>query len=64
MLTARRAFEDEDVSLTLSKVLQREPDFDAFPPDVPARVRQTVRLCLRKPLRERIPDIGAVRLAL
>ena len=64
MLTARRPFEDEDVSLTLSKVLQREPDFDAFPAQVPARVRQTIRLCLRKPLRERIPDIGAVRLAL
>ena len=28
MLTGRRPFEDEDVSLTLSKVLQREPDFD------------------------------------
>jgi serine/threonine-protein kinase len=64
MLTGRRAFEDEDVSMTLSKVLQREPDFEAFPADVPARVRQTVRLCLRKPVKERVPDIGAVRLAL
>src|SRR5689334_7935252 len=58
MLTGRRAFEDEDVSMTLSKVLQREPDFAAFPDEVPARVQQTVRLCLRKPLRERIPDIA------
>jgi serine/threonine-protein kinase len=64
MLTGRRAFEDEDVSMTLSKVLQREPDFDVFPAEVPARVRQTTRLCLRKPVRERVPDIGAVRLAL
>jgi serine/threonine protein kinase/Tol biopolymer transport system component len=64
MLTARRAFEDEDVSLTLSKVLQREPDFDGLPAEVPAHVRRTIRLCLRKPLRERIPDIGSVRLAL
>jgi serine/threonine-protein kinase len=64
MLTGRRAFEAENVSLTLSKVLQSDPAFDALPADVPARVRQTVRLCLRKPLRERIPDLGAVRLLL
>ena len=64
MLVGRRAFEDEDVSMTLSKVLQREPDFDALPAVVPAHVRQTLRLCLRKPLKERLPDIGAVRLAL
>src|SRR5262245_7589608 len=48
MLTGTRAFEDEDVSMTLSKVLQREPDFEAFPPNVPQRVRQTIRMCLRK----------------
>ena len=64
MLTGRRAFEAEDVTLTLSKTLQRDPDFDALPAGVPARVRQAVRLCLAKPLRERIPDIGAVRLLL
>ena len=63
MLTGRRAFEDEDVSMTLSKVLQREPDFEAFP-HVPPRVCQTVRLCLRKSLRERVGDIHDVRLAL
>ena len=48
MLTGKRAFEDEDVSMTLSKVLQREPDFDALPPTCPPRVRQTLRVCLRK----------------
>ena len=64
MLTGKRAFEDEDVSMTLSKVLQREPDFDVLPVAIPTHVRQTLRLCLRKPLKERVPDIGAVRLAL
>ena len=49
MLTGRRAFEGEDVSMTLSTVLQREPDFDAFlPPTCLRRVRHTVRLCLQK----------------
>jgi len=64
MLSGRRAFEDEDVSMTLSKILQREVDFDLLPAMVPPRVRQTIRLCLRKAPRERLPHMGAVRLAL
>ena len=64
MLTGRRAFEGEDVSLTLSQILQREPALDALPGDVPARVRQTLLLCLKKPLKERLTDIGAARLML
>src|SRR5688572_6889490 len=64
MLAGRRAFEDEDVSMTLSKVLQREPDFDLLPPSVPARVRQALRVCLRKDPKQRAGDIRDVRLAL
>ncbi|HEX7779085.1 MAG TPA: serine/threonine-protein kinase [Vicinamibacterales bacterium] len=64
MLTARRAFADDDVSLTLSKVLQREPDFDALPSSVPARVTQAIRVCLRKDLKQRAADIRDVRLVL
>ena len=64
MLTGRRAFGDEDVSLTLSKVLQLEPDFDALAANVPPRVRQTLRVCLRKEPRQRASDIRDVRLAL
>jgi Tol biopolymer transport system component len=45
-------------------VLERDPDFAAFPDGVPALVRQVVRLCLIKPVKERIPDIATVRLAL
>jgi eukaryotic-like serine/threonine-protein kinase len=55
---------DEDVSLTLSKVLQREPDFDAPPSTVPARVSQTLRVCLRRDPKRRAGDIRDVRLAL
>jgi len=64
MLTGRRAFADEDVSLTLSKVLQREPDFDALPSSVPARVIHVIRVCLRKDPKQRVGDIRDVRLAL
>ena len=55
MLTGRRAFDGEDVSLTLSQILQREPALDALPGDVPARVRQTVQFVLEK-VPERTPD--------
>ena len=64
MLTGRRAFEAEDVSMTLSMVLQREPDFAALPLTVPARVTQALRVCLRKDPKQRAGDIRDVRLAL
>ena len=64
MLTGRRAFDGEDVSLTLSQILQRDPALETLPADVPAYVRQTLQLCLRKPLKERMTDMGAVRLML
>ena len=64
MLTGTRAFGDEDVSMTLSKILQREPDFDALPSTVPARVSQVLRVCLRKDPKQRVADIRDVRLAL
>ncbi len=64
MLTGKRAFDEEDVSLTLSKVLQREPDLEALPRDSPARIRRTLELCLKKDLRQRAADIHDVRLAL
>ena len=64
MLSATRAFDAEDVSLTLSMVLQREPDFAALPSTVPAHVRQTLRVCLQKDPRQRPRDIHDVRLAM
>jgi len=62
MLTGTPVFEDEDVSLTLSKVLQREPDLDRLPESVPPRVRQLLRVCLRKDPTQRAADIRDVRL--
>ena len=64
MLSGRRAFDDEDVSLTLSRILQREPAWDQLPSDIPARVRGVLELCLRKDLKQRVGDIHDVRLAL
>ena len=64
MLTGQRAFGGEDVTVTLARVVEREPDFDALPRSVPPRVRQALRVCLRKDPKQRVGDIRDVRLAL
>jgi serine/threonine protein kinase len=63
MLTGRRVFEAEDVSLTLAEVMKSEPDWTALP-TLPPAVRMCVRRCLKKDSRQRLRDIGEVRLAL
>ena len=64
MLSGTRAFPGEDVTDTIVSVLSKEPDFDALPATVPARVTQTLRVCLRKDAKQRAGDIRDVRLAL
>jgi serine/threonine-protein kinase len=64
MLTGKRPFEGEDVSLTLSAVLQREPDWSTLPEDMPPALRTYLVRCLEKDPRQRIRDIGDVRLAM
>jgi serine/threonine-protein kinase len=64
MLTGQRAFGGEDVTVTLARVVEREPDFDTLPSTVPARIRQALRVCLRKDPKQRVGDIRDVRLAL
>jgi serine/threonine-protein kinase len=64
MVTGVRAFDAEDVSLTLSVVLQKEPNFAALPANVPPHIVQALRVCLRKDPKERASDINDVRLAL
>ena len=64
MLSGRRAFEAEDVSDTLAAILRGQPDWNAFPRDVPAHVRTIVARCLEKDRRARVPDIAVVRFLL
>ncbi len=64
MLTGKKAFEGEDVSLTLSAVLQQEPAWDALPGGVPPVLNSYLHRCLEKDPRQRIRDIGDVRLAM
>ncbi len=64
MLTGKRAFDAEDVSVTLARVLERDVDLTALPATVPPRVRQVIAVCLRKDPRQRMQAMGDVRLAL
>jgi eukaryotic-like serine/threonine-protein kinase len=64
MLTGKRAFGGESVSETLADVMKTEPRWSALPSETPAALRNVVRRCLEKDPRQRMRDIGDVRLAL
>ena len=64
MLTGQRAFQGEDVSLTLASVMKSDLNVKTLPPALPATVRTVLRRCLEKDVSQRIRDIGDVRLAM
>ena len=64
MLTGRRAFEGDDLGITLATVMMKEPDWSALPATTPFGVQRLMRRCLVKDPRQRIRDMGDVRLAL
>ena len=64
MLTARRAFDGEDVTETLAAILRTEPDYHALPLAVPRPLRTLIERCLRKDHRRRLADIADARLEL
>ena len=46
----------------MARIIERNPDYDTLPPDVPPSIRQLVRRCLEKDQRERLRDIGDARI--
>jgi len=64
LLTGTRAFDGGDVSTTLARVIEREPEWTALPPKTPAAIRQLLRRCLEKDRRRRLRDIGEARIAI
>ena len=64
MLTGKKAFEGEDVSLTLASVMKSDVNVTTLPQDLPANVRTVLRRCLEKDPSQRVRDIGDVRLAM
>ena len=64
MLTGKRAFDGEDVSDTLASVLRADPDFAALAKRSNPALAQIVKRCLVRDPRQRIRDIGDVRIRL
>ena len=64
MLTGRRTFEGDDISEVMAGVIKSEPEWDALPTELSPAVVTYLRRCLQKDPRERIRDIGDVRLAI
>jgi serine/threonine-protein kinase len=64
MLTGRPAFGAQDVTATLARVLERDPDMTPLPRGLAPAVPRALELCFKKDPRRRLADIRDVRLAL
>ena len=64
MLTGRRAFEGDDVSITLANVLKEEPRWAELPPGLPPPLHRLLRRCLEKDPKRRLSAIADARLEL
>jgi Tol biopolymer transport system component len=64
MLTGRRAFDGDDVSITLASVLKDDPKWHELPADLPTPLSRLLRRCLEKEPKRRLSAIGDARLEL
>ncbi len=64
MLTGAKPFPGDDVSQTLARVIDRDPDWDALPVETPPAMGQLLRRCLDRDPRQRLRDIGEARVGL
>ena len=64
MLSGRKPFPGDDVSQTLARVIETEPDWDALPATLSSHLDTYLRRCFQKDPRQRVRDIGDVRLAM
>jgi serine/threonine-protein kinase len=62
MLTSRRLFDGDDVSVTLAGVLKDEPDWSLLPASTPAALHQLLRRTLVKDPKQRLQSIGEARI--
>ncbi len=61
MLTGRSMFAAEDVSQTLARVLEREPDFSLLPQNLHPKIIEMLERCLEKDARNRYGSISDAR---
>ena len=64
MLTGHRVFSGETVSETLAAVMMKEPEWGRSPADLPSKLDNLMRRYLQKDPRQRVRDVGDVRLVM
>ena len=65
LLTGRQLFgEGETISHTLADVLRASLDFDKLPQETPRVIRDLLRRCLDRDVKNRLRDIGEARVAI
>jgi Tol biopolymer transport system component len=62
LVAGRQAFGGETLSDTIAAVLTRDPDLTRLPPELPRRIRELIRRCLKKDVRSRLQHIGDARI--
>jgi len=62
MLTRQRAFDGETTTEILAQVLKAEPDWNRFPSATPQGIKRLITRCLQKDVRQRLRDMGDVRI--
>jgi len=58
MLTGKRPFEGKTASDTVSRTLEREPDWEVLPQKTPVNIKVLLRRCLEKDPHRRLQHIG------
>ena len=58
MFTGTVAFDGETISDTIARVIERDPDWDRLPSDVPGNIRVLLRRCFEKDAHDRLQHIG------
>ena len=61
LLTGKRAFEGEEITDVLARVIERDPDWSRLPASTPPALRTLLQRCLTKDPRARMRDIGDAR---
>ncbi|MFB0554091.1 MAG: protein kinase, partial [Phycisphaerae bacterium] len=57
MLTSHLPFEGETATDTLARIIEREPDWELLPLEIPANIRALIQRCLEKDPDHRLGDI-------
>ena len=64
MLTGSQAFQGDSAPQILTRVIERDPDWQLLPPSTPESIRRLLRRCLQKDRNRRLKSADTVRIEL